>query len=120
MRSAAYGRRDGVLSVHVSADSLRRCLIGALEKNGLPYEEKLGTMGLPSLDTELQIAVQSWMGTGQLKTKGRAGKRELSRVITDMNADFRTGNYETNRLPCVIYLVLGCVMGVVVVNLAFM
>ena len=97
----------GYLAIAVTGKSFRDGLLAALEKLQLPYEESLSSIRLTSVEAELQVAIQSWMGSGQIKVKpGRHGPL-LTKIVQAMKDHFRTAAVETNMIFCVFFLVLG-------------
>ena len=61
----------GYTAYAVTDTSFREALLAALQKLQLPYEESLSLIRLTSINADLQVAVQSWMGTGVIKVKQR-------------------------------------------------
>ena len=97
----------GYLAVAVTGKSFRDGLLAALEKLQLPYEESLSSIRLTSVGADLQVAVQSWMGNGQIKVRpGRHGPL-LKKIVQAMKEHFRTAAVETNMIFCVLFLILG-------------
>jgi hypothetical protein len=98
-------------------ESFRDALMSALSGLHLESMETLSSIRLPSVPAELQVAVQGWMGTGQLRLKhgGRPGL--LADIAAAMNAYFNSANVKTNMTFSVVYLVMGLLMGAMVVLL---
>ncbi|MDE2755013.1 MAG: hypothetical protein OXI92_00540 [Acidobacteriota bacterium] len=97
----------GYLAFAVTGKSFRDGLLAALEKLQLPYEESLSSIRLTSVEAELQVAIQSWMGSGQIKVKpGRHGPL-LKKIVQAMKEHFRTATVETNMVSCAYFLILG-------------
>ena len=97
----------GYLAFAVTGKSFRDGLLVALDKLQLPYEESLSSIRLTSVEADLQVAVQSWIGTGQIKVRpGRHGPL-LKRIVQTMKDYFRTATVETNMIFCIFFLILG-------------
>ena len=97
----------GYLAFAVTGKSFRDGLLAALDKLQLPYEETLSSIRLTSVEADLQVAVQSWIGTGQIKVRpGRHGPL-LKKIVQAMKEHFRTAAVETNMIVCVFFLILG-------------
>ena len=97
----------GYLAFAVTGKSFRDGLLAALEKLQLPYEESLSSIRLTSVEAEMQVAIQSWMGSGQIKVRpGRHGPL-LKKIVQAMKEHFRTAAVETNMISCVFFLVIG-------------
>ena len=97
----------GHMAFGVTEDSLRTGLTAALRELELPYEESLSAIRLPTVSTEIQVAVQGWVGTGQIKSRKRAGAPLVADVARRMNAYFRSTKVSTNLTCCVMYIVMG-------------
>ena len=102
----------GYVAYAVTDASFREALLAALQKLQLPYEESLSVMRLTSVDAELQVSVQSWMGTGTIKVKQRAHRSVLKQIVSVMNDYYRTSAVSTNFVSCVFLVVVGVVMAI--------
>ncbi len=98
----------GYTAFGVTDTSFRDGLLASLEKLNLAHEETLAAMRLPTIGADLQVAVQSWMGTGQMKMKQRQFRGVLGGIAKNMN-DY----YEYSAVPkvnltcCIFYVVIG-------------
>ena len=97
----------GYLALGVTERSFREGLLAALEKLQLPYEESLSSIRLTSLGVDLQVAIQSWMGGGQIKVRKGSHGPLLKEIVHAMHKYFRTSAVETNMISCVLYLIIG-------------
>ena len=104
----------GYLVFSATQSSFRDGLLAALGRLGLPYEETLATVRLPTVPAELHVAVQGWIGTGQVRIKKGEGGTLLRDVAKAMNDQFRLAPGATNRTWAVVYLILGVLMGAMV------
>ena len=109
----------GYVAYAVTDVSFREALLAALQKLQLPCEESLSVMRLTSVDAELQVSVQSWMGTGTIKVKQRAHRSVLKEVVNVMNEYFRTSSVPTNLISCVFLVVVGIVMAIFALDSLF-
>ena len=89
---------------------LASLLLASLQKLELPYEETLSTMRLTSVEVDLQVSIQSWMGAGQIKVKQRGHGSLLAEIATTMNEHFRTSAAATNLTACIFFVVMGVLM----------
>jgi hypothetical protein len=108
----------GYVAYAVTDTSFREALLAALQKLQLPYEESLSVIRLTSVDADLQVAVQSWMGTGTIKVKQREHRPALKEIVTAMNDYFRTSFASTNMVTPVFMVVLGIVMAFLVLDMS--
>jgi len=102
----------GYLAFAVTGSSFREGLVASLKKLQLPYEETVGTMRLPSVGADLQVAVQSWIGTGQVKVKQNQYSGVLKDIVKGMNEHYRTSTVKINLISCVFHVVMGVFMAV--------
>ena len=97
----------GYVAYGVTDTSFREALLAALEKLQLPYEETLSTMRLTSIDADLQVSIQSWLGSGMIKIKQREHRTLLSDIITEMNRYFSGSSTPIKLTTCIFYVVMG-------------
>lgn len=97
----------GYIIYGVTDVSFQEALLTALEKLQLPYEESLSAVRLTSIQADLQVSVQSWMGTGIIKVKQRTHRSTLKEIVIVMNECFRTSSVSINMTSCVFLLVIG-------------
>ena len=97
----------GYVVYGVTDVSFQEALLAALEKLQLPYEESLSAIRLTSIQADLQVSVQSWMGTGIVKVKQRTHRSALREIGNTMNEYFRTLSVSTNMIPYIFFLVIG-------------
>ena len=108
----------GYVAYAVTDTSFREALVAALQKLQLPYEESLSVIRLTSVDADLQVAVQSWMGTGTIKVKRREHRSVLKEIVIAMNDYFRTSHVSTNLISCVFLMILGVVMAILALDMS--
>lgn len=103
-------RMRGYLALAVTEASLREALLDSLQRLRLPHEEASGSVRLPSVPGELQVAVQGWMGTGQLKAGNPQSKAVLNEIAQQMNEYFRTQRVGVNLICPLIYTLVGLLL----------
>ena len=101
----------GYVVIGITEASMREALFAALAQLQLPHEETLGSIRLPTVPAELQVAVQSWVGTGQLKPRTRRSGKVTASIAAGMSAHFRTGSVEVNMVCPIAYVVMAVLMG---------
>ena len=97
----------GYATYGVTDASFREALIAALEKLQLSYEESLSAIRLTSIEADLQVSIQSWMGTGLIKIKQRAHRSYLKEIANAMNEYFGMSSVSINMTFCIFSLVTG-------------
>ena len=98
---AAYGITD---------TTFREALLAALEKLQLPYEESLSSIRLTSIDADLQVAIQTWLGSGIIKIKQREHRSLLQKIATEMNQHFRLSSGPIKHVTFIFYVIMGVFM----------
>jgi len=114
-----YFTLPGYTIFGVTDTSFREALLAALQKLQLPYEEVLSSIRLTSIEADLQVSVQSWVGSGIIKIKQRKHRSQLTEIVTAMNEHFRTSSVSTNLITCIIYLVMGILMAALGIGAVF-
>jgi hypothetical protein len=87
--------------------SFRESLFAALQKLQLPHEESLSVIRLTSIDADLQVSIQSWIGLGNIKIKQKAHYSTLREIAKTMNADLRASSVSKNIIFTVFLVVAG-------------
>lgn len=107
----------GYSAFGVTEASFRQGLYEALRRRGLPWEEALGGMNLPTEDAAVQVGVHNWIGTAQIKVLPRARASLLRDIAAGMNAYYRSATVPVNLTPCLAYAVIGAALLVFAVML---
>jgi hypothetical protein len=102
-----WKQMSGYLIFGVTDDSFRAALHGALAKLGLPFEESISRMHLPSLNADLQAAVQSWIGVAQVRIKQRQHHALTQHIAAAMRDYFKTDSRPINPTAYVFYTITG-------------
>jgi hypothetical protein len=98
----------GYTAFGVTDVSFREGLLHSLTKLNLPYEETLSAIKLPTIGADLQVAVQSWIGTGQLKMKQRQFRTVLCDIVQGMNEYYQSDTVsKANLTCCIFYTIIG-------------
>jgi len=103
-------RQGSYIAFGVTDSSLREALLDVLKKMNMSFEETLGHIKLPSVSAELQVSVQSWIGTGQIRLKGNTDKELLTNIARGMNRYFQETDTKTNMTICIFYLLMALFM----------
>jgi hypothetical protein len=90
-------------------ESFQDAVRSALSSLHLESREALSTTWLPSVPAELEVAVH-WLGTGQLRLRGRGRPGLLADIGRGMNAYFNMGEVKTDMTSAVVYVVAGVLM----------
>ncbi len=110
----------GYVAYAVTDTSFREALLAALQKLQLPHEETLSAIRLTSIEVDLQVSVQSWMGAGVIKVKQRKHRSVLREIVNAMNEYFHTSSVPTNMTSCVFLMVMGVFMFIFAIGMSFL
>lgn len=102
----------GFMAIGISDDSFRNALHYSLNQNQIQFEEQLSLIKLTGLNAELQVAVQSWVGTGQLKLKKSKDKYLLAKLVSSINDYYISNAITPNNTTSIFYIVMGLFMSV--------
>jgi hypothetical protein len=101
---------QGYMLLGINDKSFRKALLSVLDELGLERQEELSGMRIASANLDIQVAIQSWMGAGQLKNKSRSGKDVFQKIIEGLKNRFARGEVQTNNTTSLLYLILGGIM----------
>ncbi|MCG9133925.1 hypothetical protein J5I95_19865 [Candidatus Poribacteria bacterium] len=110
---------QGYTTFGITDTSFREALLAALQELQLPYEEMLSSIRLTSIEADLQVSVQSWVGSGVIKIKQRKHRSQLTEIVAAMNQYFRKSSVSVNLTTCIIYLVMGILMAALGIGAVF-
>jgi hypothetical protein len=98
----------GYIAFGVTDVSFREGLLASLKKLNLDYEETMSILRLPTIGADLQVAVQSWIGTAQIKMKQRQFRRLLVDIVNNMNGYYQNSAVlKMNLTSCIFYVIMG-------------
>ncbi|MEC9261304.1 MAG: hypothetical protein VYD53_08205 [Pseudomonadota bacterium] len=100
----------GYIAIGISDESFRNSLHYALHKNNIEFEERLSLIKLKDMKADLQVSVQSWVGTGQLKLKNAKHSYLLAKLIPGINEYFQANAIKPNNTVSVFYVVFGLLL----------
>lgn len=109
----------GYVLIGIHGDSFRDALIFSLNKNNMPFEERLSAIVLTEEKTELQVAIQSWIGSGQIKLKKSANSHVLKTIVDGINEYYVSNQIKPNNITSIFYVIIGILMLVCAVSILF-
>jgi tetratricopeptide (TPR) repeat protein len=98
--------------------SFRKALLSVLDELHLERQEELSLIRIPSANLDIQVAIQSWVGTGQVKNKSKTGKEVFQQIIEGLKKRAAQGELETSNTLPIFYIVFGIIMLVLCIALA--
>lgn len=100
----------GYMLIGIHDESFREALHFSLNQNGMPFDERLSVVALTEEGADLQVAIQSWIGVGQLKLK-KSKKRELLKTVVDgINTYYSSNSIKPNNVTSIFYIIIGIFM----------
>ncbi|GGY71233.1 hypothetical protein GCM10011613_14850 [Cellvibrio zantedeschiae] len=100
----------GYVAIGIYDETFRNSLHGSLNKNNIVFEEQLSVVKLISENANLQVAIQSWVGTGQLRLKKSNDAELLKRIVAGMNDYFIEHDIKSNNTTAIFYIIMGVFM----------
>jgi Tfp pilus assembly protein PilF len=101
---------QGYMLFGIDDKSFRKALLSVLDELGLERREELSVIRIPSANLDIQVAIQSWIGAGQLKNKSKSGKDVFQKIIGGLKNRFAQGELKTNYITSLLYVILGSIM----------
>lgn len=102
--------RLGYIAFGITDSALREALHFVLRKKNLAFEETIGSIKLTSIQAELQVSMQSWIGTGSIRIKPFNKSKLLTEIVQDINIYFQENTTKTNLVTCIYYIVIAAFM----------
>lgn len=109
----------GYIAIGIYDESFRGALHSSLNKQKITFEEQLSLIKLTSVNASLQVAVQSWVGTAQIKLKKSDEKNLLKNIIVGMEQYFLENNIKSNNFTAIFYVIMGLIMIAAAAGFAF-
>ena len=100
----------GYILIGIHDDSFRNALIFSLNKNNITFEERLSKIVLTEEKTELQISMQTWMGSGQIKLKKSKNSHLLKTIVDGINEYYISNQIKPNNITSIFYVIMGILM----------
>lgn len=98
----------GFLIYGVDGSDFQRAFIECLNDKNYEYEQTLSSVKIKNPELELSVVIQSWIGTAQIRFKGKKNKK----VLNDLMDSLKTKTIKTNLIFPVIYLLVGILLSV--------
>jgi len=100
----------GYVAIGITDDTFQDALHYALNELKIKFEESLSRLKLPELNCELQVSIQSWIGTGQIKLKKHSDEVSLKGIVEKMDTYYKDNNINANKITAIFYLIMGVLM----------
>ncbi len=100
----------GYMLIGIHDESFRDALHYSLNKNSMPFEERLSIVALTEENANIQVAIQSWIGVGQLKLKKSKKRALLKTVVDGINDYYSSNSIKPNNITSIFYIIMGMFM----------
>lgn len=100
----------GYIAVGVSDRTLRDAINYSLEINKLNYEDLITGIHLKDLNAKLDISIQDWVATGQVKVHSGKNKGLLDALMSGMNDFYQKKAIEANNDASYSYLLFSAIL----------
>lgn len=100
----------GYIAVGVSDRTLRDAINYSLEVNKLKYEDLMTGTHLKDVNAKLDVSIQDWVATGQVKVHSIKNKGLLDALISGVNDFYRTKAIEANNDASYSYLFFSAIL----------
>ncbi|MCX6257683.1 MAG: hypothetical protein NTW49_07305 [Bacteroidia bacterium] len=94
---------SGYIIMGVNGDDFTRALTETLTGMGYKYEMSFSSIRIKEPEMEIYIAMQSWIGSGQIRMRTKSGKEDLKRIIDSL----KSKNIKPNFITPGLYLFMG-------------
>ncbi len=112
-----WRQMQGFFVLGVAEDAFRDALIAALNELGFSHKESVKGFSIDELDDTLQVTVQDWMGTAQLRMKSKANREHLGKLAGILKVRLASEPKGANMLSTIIFGIVGVLMVVFVVSI---
>lgn len=100
----------GYIAVGVSDRTLRDAINYSLEINKLKYEDLITGIHLKDLNAKLDVSIQDWVATGQVKVHSIKNKGLLEALMSGVNDFYRKKAIEANSDASYSYLFFSAIL----------
>jgi len=97
----------GYIAFAISDMYFRDALLSSAASLGYTVEETLSRLKIKETGQEMQVAIQGWIGTAQLKPTGRQSADTVAQIARGMNQYFKKSPGKMNYLMSYFYLIIG-------------
>lgn len=97
----------------VDGSDFQKLFIECLNDKNYDFEQSLSTIKIKNPEIELSIAVQSWVGTAQVRFKGKANPNVLKSLMIDLNKKDMKANY----IFPIFYALIGLLIAILFISM---
>jgi hypothetical protein len=102
-----WKQTSGYMMVGLGEESFRQALQNTLKKLNFPFEESLSRVRLTTLEADLQVNIQSWMGTAYLRMRQPQHADSFRRIVNSLREEIAASTAQLNLTMCSFYIAFG-------------
>jgi hypothetical protein len=107
----------GYMAFGISDTYFREALLSAAGALGYTVEETMSRLKIKETGEEIQVAIQGWIGTAQLKSGDRKSAGTVTRIAHGMNLYFKKATGKMNYLTSYFNLIMGSFLIILAIDL---
>ena len=100
----------GYMVFAISDTYFRDALLASASSLGLSIEETMSRLKIKETGQEIQVAIQGWIGTAQLKSTGKESNDIVRKIAGGMSKYFQSTRGKMNYMTSYFYLIIGVLM----------
>lgn len=102
-----WKQTSGYMVFGVKEEQFRQILHSTLKKLNFPFDESLSRLRLTTLDADLQVGIQAWMGTAYLRMKQPQHTSAFRKIVDSLRKDFASTTAQFDATMCAFYILFG-------------
>lgn len=102
-----WKQTSGYMVFGVREEPFRQVLHSTLRKLNIPFDESLSRLRLTTLDADLHVGIQSWMGTAYLRMKQSQHADTFRNIVDSLRKDLAGTTAQFDATMCSFYIIFG-------------
>ena len=100
----------GYMAFAISDTYFREALLASASSLGFSIEETMSRLKIKETGQEMQVAIQGWIGTAQLKGTSKESNDTVKQIANGMTKHFESTPGKMNFMTSYFYLIIGLFM----------
>ena len=100
----------GYMAFAISDTYFREALLASASSLGFSIEETMSRLKIKETGQEMQVAIQGWIGTAQLKSTSKESNDTVKQIANGMAKYFESTPGKMNFMTSYFYLIIGVFM----------
>lgn len=100
----------GYMAFAISDTYFREALLASASSLGFSIEETMSRLKIKETGQEMQVTIQGWIGTAQLKATSKESKEAVQQIAKGMTTYFQRTPGKMNYMTSYFYLIIGAFM----------